>query len=167
MVLPRTTPSWWGATVPVVGPTGTATTWVCARYVFNAPGRIFGLRFYDGFAGKDGVLLTVVSDETGSQRWTRANVYVASGAMANGWRQKWIRPAHRVTVGTIYTVAALYVGGGFFRTNNQVASLGTPVYHGHIGLYSSMQNTNLNLPGSGFVENLNANAVDVLFQHDV
>lgn len=168
MVLPRLTPSWWGSTAPTVGPTGTATTWVAARYVFNAPGRIFGVRFWDAFgSGPAGVLVGIFSDVS-SQEWFDAGVYFKPSGLIlpSGWKNIWLRPAKRVDTADIYTVCALYRGGGFFRTNNAVPVLGTPVFHGHIGLRSSFQSTNLDPGNTSFAENLNANAVDVLFQAD-
>lgn len=152
--------------MPIVGPTGTATTWVCARYVFNTTGRIVGLRFYDGFAAESGVLVGVFYDLSATNQWFDAGVYVAQGSMSNGWRNIWLRPWKRIDTSKIYTVAALYRGGGFFRSNNQVASLGTPVFHGNIGLRSSFQSTNLDPANVAISENLNANAVDVLFEPD-
>lgn len=162
------TPSWWSTTVPTVGPTGTSTTWVCARYQFNTSGRIFGVRFYDGFSAHEGTPVLIVSDEAGSQQYFDGGVYFYYSTLPSSaaWRNIWLRPAKPVVTTAIYTVMALYKGGGFYRKNNQVTSLGTPVYNGHIGLRSSMQLTGTDPSSASFVENLNANAVDVLFLPD-
>lgn len=160
------TASWWDTTVPVVGPTGTATTWVCARYVFARPGRLFGVRFYDGFSNVSGVLVGVFSDPGASQEWFDCGVFVSQGALSARWNNIWLHPAKHIDTADIYSVCALYRGGGFYRTNNRVTSLGTPVFHGDIGLRSSFQSTNLDPGNVAITENLNANAVDVLFQAD-
>lgn len=157
--------SWWASTTPVVGPTGTATTWVGARYVFNAPGRIFGLRFYDGFAANDSVRGLLWRDS--DRNYLRSVVYLhAAGSAAAAWRNCWFHPVFRVDLADIYQVAFCYRAGGFYRTNAQVPSLAAPVFHGPVGLRSSFTITNIDPAPQGIVENLNAHAIDVLYLAD-
>lgn len=96
--------------------------------------------------------------------------YVATKGMhlaANrnaGWQQGWFRPWVRVDLTHTYWVANLFVGGGFYRTNNRVS--GGPVTVNGIQLVNSFQSTALDLTLVSPTMNANANAVDVLFYPD-
>lgn len=163
--------SWWDTTVPTTGPTGAATTWVGVRFHVTVAGRICGMRFYDGFANPDEVLLVVMDWATGNVVGSTSRTAALAkwfqwktGSIGNQWQQTWVRPWFRPVVNRDYLVAAIYKGGGFFRTNAALAA--PPVTHGHIAYMSSFQTTSLDLSAASLAENTNANAVDILFQED-
>jgi hypothetical protein len=89
--------------------------------------------------------------------------YHQLAAHAAQWNQAWIHPNFRPTINTDYAILALFIGGGFYRTN---AALASAVTRTGIRFVSSFQSTSLDLPAASFAENTNANAVDVLFLPD-
>jgi hypothetical protein len=92
-----------------------------------------------------------------------AGRYLQLAAHAAQWNQVWLHPNFRPTVNQDYAVLALFVGGGFYRTNNALVS---PVTRTGIRFVSSFQVNSLDLRAATFTENTNANAVDILYLPD-
>lgn len=157
--------SWWDATIPTVGPTGTTTTRVGVRFRVTVPGRINGFRFYDSFGigAANQTIFQLMDWATTRLIYVAESFQAPSANTAAQWNQKWFRPWFRPVVGHDYLLTALYIGGGFFRTNS---SLTTPVTHNNITFVSSFQSTALDMSSASLTELTNANAVDILFQGD-
>lgn len=155
--------SWWGDTLPLVGPTGTATTWVGVQLKFTVSGKLAGFRQYLD-TGFDGNLWAVIWDqntrETFRAYYWRIRVNPSGG---RAWHQTWIRPMLRIDTTIEYNLAVMFSGGHFFR-NNTV--LGAPVTHNDIQFVQSFQTTALIPPSASITYNTNANAVDALFYPD-
>lgn len=132
------------------------------RLRFTVAGRVQGLRFYDAWGGEGSTILGLIDWATPRMHrmFTR---YHQRAAHAAQWNQAWIHPNFRPVVNQDYAVVALYIGGGFYRTNTALASAVTRT---GITFVSSFQSTSLDLPAASFAENTNANAVDVLFLPD-
>lgn len=157
---------WWsGHANPTTGPTGTASTWVGNLVQFTAPGRVFGLQFFDGTGAGEGqysygVLLP--DSPTHVDRAKMVLLYMTPGQVAT-WQHAWFSKPLRVTTGRDYRLAFMYLGGGFFRTN---AALASAVTRNQVQFKFGFQTTSLDISGAGLTSNTNANAVDVLFQPD-
>lgn len=157
--------SWWGALAPAVGPTGTATTYVGAVLQFTVPGRVAGMRFWDGAGPSPFTTYMMLIDDSDAPGTYKAIRAIRVPANTNPqWHQLWFHPWLRVDLTRTYWVVALYVGGGFFRNNTALA--GGAITRNGIKFVSSFQSTALDLSNAVPVTNTNTNAVDVLFQPD-
>lgn len=155
--------SWWGATVPTTGPTGTAATWVGVTCRFGVAGRVAGFRFYVP-TGNDGAMRCSLWDFPLTTQHRAAWARERSDTSGPGWQQVWFPKWLRVTLDPFeYRVAVLFPSGGFFR-NNTV--LGGSVVHNNIRYVASFQSTSLVPELAAISTNTNANAVDVLFYPD-
>jgi len=151
----------------VVGPTGTSTQFIGATYTFNVPGKVYGVRFYRQWGAENSCYGMFWTDT--HNKYLRGFSYHQLAASAARWNNVWFHPTIRIVPNDLYRVGVLFFLGDFYRTNNVLSAVGTPVFHGHIGLVSSWQTSNLDPanPGTSITQNTNANAVDVLFQPDV
>jgi|SRR5689334_4592507 len=158
---------WWdGHTLPTTGPTGTTTTWVGNTLKFTKTGRVFGISYYDGTGGASSesyAIGVLVADQPVYPEVGRSQMLVMAPNQSAKFMHIWFHKPLRIDTTTLWRVAVLYLGGGFYRTNN---ALTTPVTRNNIQLINGFQTTSLDIASSILTTNANANAVDVLFQAD-
>lgn len=167
MAIPKRKPAgnWWGPTVPTTGPTGASTTWVGNVFKLTVPGRLAGIRLYDAVSSTgDTWLAAIVDDSISPTKYVAAAHLLPTASQAARWHHLWFRPWVRIDTTHTYWVAAIFRGGGFFRTNNALS--GGPVTHSGIQLINGFQSTTLSLADVALTTNANANAVDVMFYPD-
>jgi hypothetical protein len=162
--LVRTASTWWGATTPPTGPVGTATTWVGWDLGFSAEGRIAGFRQYVD-NGVDGNWYGFIYDPDAhvvlrARHWRPRKT--TTGA---AWHQTWFNPMLRISQSGTLRLAVLFIGGHYYRQNNAIPS-GSSVTHNGIGLIASWQSTAIFPFSTSPTQNLNANAIDILFYPD-
>lgn len=151
---------WW-STNPLVGPTGTATTWVGVKFEVDCPGRLFGMRTYRS-SGNSDAPFGIVWDETTGDIVAAKHWYPEIMPSA-GWRNAWIKPVVRLDETHTYFIAVMYYLGRFFRNTGGLSS---DVVHDCIRFKSSFQSTALYPARGTTTTNTNTNAVDILFHPD-
>jgi hypothetical protein len=152
--------NFWGTTVPASLITLAASTYVGMAVEFLSPGRIFGARVYWINTNAQDMWVIIWDNTLG-------NIVVAKNMplhvpTSTGWRNCWIHPTYRVTVGNIYRIAVL-MGGSYRRQNTALAS---PVTVGPLKAWSSFQTTSANPLAASISSNTNANGVDIMFRAD-
>lgn len=159
--------SWWDTTTPTSGPIGSATTWVGVQFRVTTPGKASGFRFYDGSAQPEATLFVLMEYAQTIGGGTTQRLPLAakwftwkSGAMTLGWHQCWFRPHVALATGKDYIVAALFIGGGLYRTG---AALASSVTHNNIQFENGFQSTALDISSATLTLNNNANGVDILY----
>lgn len=107
--------------------------------------------------------MVLVSDGPAfGDKWKLAGLSFGAAATPK-WHHLWFGKPIRIVVGDTYRLAAVFVGGGFYRTN---AALTSPVTRNGIQFLNSWQTTSLDIGNAILTTNTNANALDVLFQAD-
>lgn len=155
--------TWWGATAPATGPTGTASVWVQQYVEFTVAGRVQGFRVYRKNGDTQAHIATLATNPPGATL-LRAKAFFDDTALAAGWHNCWIVPNFRVTPNVQYLLAVLMPGGQRFRTVSGVNS-GTGTAHGSITFFGSSVSTNLD-PTQQTTIVADAQGVDVLFLED-
>lgn len=155
--------NWWGTGTPLVGPTGTSTTWVGIAVQFSVAGRIAGLRRYDNTVA-DGNLPAWIFDFDANTNKVTTCFKPRASTVGNAWHQAWFRPWLRIVVGHRYYIGFLYFQGNFFRNNGTLST--APVTRNNIQYWASWQSTAIYPFATTPTTNTNANAVDVLFYPD-
>jgi hypothetical protein len=155
------TPSWWGATVPTTGPTGTAGIWVANSMFFDVVGRVMGFRCYVD-SSQDGNYLGMFWEQD-ANILRLAHRFRVRATTGSKWHQTWFKQPYRVSTTIRYWVAVLYPAGKKYQTTN---ALTLPVTHNHIAFQNGSTSTNIYPPNLILTTSANAQSVDVLFKPD-
>jgi hypothetical protein len=155
------TPSWWDATAPTTGPTGTAAIWVMNRGGFEVPGRVFGFRCYVANT-IDGNYIAMMW-ERDSKEIAIAHHFRVRASSGNAWHQTWTKQPYRIKLSTVYDIGVLYGNGRKFQTTNALTSA---VRHGDITFENGWTSTNIFPVLVTPSLTANAQSVDVLFKAD-
>ena len=156
-----TSASWWGATAPTTGPTGTAAIWVINRIGFEAVGRVMGFRCYVDNT-QDGNYIAMLW-ERDSKTIRLAHHFRVRASTGNAWHQTWLKQPYRIQLSTVYDVGILFGAGRRYSTTNALTSA---VQHGDITFENGWTSTNIFPVLVTPSLTANAQGVDVLFNVD-
>lgn len=159
----RPSDSWWGATTPTTGPTGTTPIWQILHVEVDQDGWI------------DGIRARVDSSEDGNYWgliWNPATLVTLRAfcwrqAVAHGspiWHQTWLHPRLRVLSTDVLRLAVMYPAGKRFQTTGGLAT--SPTTHNHIQFFSSATSTALYVQLANPTFGTAAPGIDILYTPD-
>lgn len=155
--------SWWGATVPTTGPTGTSALWLGVQFGIEVPGWIQGFRVYVD-STEDGNYWAVLWDRNTLEVLRALSFRVRAQLGANAWQQGWIRPQLRHDdTARSYRLAVLMPVGKRYQTNNRLTAA---VQQNNITFENGFTSTALAIVRATPTLSTFAPGVDILFHPD-
>jgi hypothetical protein len=151
--------SWWGATVPATGPTGTSAIWVGLDFEVDTPAYLEGVRAYIA-AGDDGNYPALVWQKSAKlvERCFRFGARAGFGSA--GWHQSWGHPRLLLDPSIRYSLGVMYPAGKRFSTASGITVPFTQ--HGNIQFFNSWTSTSLAIMLASPTLGLAAPGIDVL-----
>lgn len=154
---------WWdGHAAPANGPIGTSTIWVGIETKFALAGRVYGVALWDptGAGANQWTAVVFGSKQPGYPDKLGFRAITLAPSQAAKWHHLWFPTPIDVDTTDTYHVGALFIGGGYFRTNN---GLTTPTTRNNIAFQIGITATALDTFMITGTTQTNAVAVDVLF----
>jgi len=152
--------SWWAATAPATGPTGTTAIWTGLDFGIEVEGLIEGFRHYVA-ANNDGGQWGILFDANTKEVLRGFHWRIRADVSANAWHQTWIFPRLKHTdTNRRYRLATMRTTGQRFQTSNLLTS---PVQHGNITFLNGWTSTALGIELANPTLTANAPGIDVLF----